>query len=231
MQHDELASMLAKVSEQLAGERDEAVTTARAVELAVEVVDSCDHASIALRSRRDGFRTVAASSSTAQSVDDLQYRLEQGPILETVTSSEVCRSNDVASDLRWPAWGMGAAAIGIRSLVSVQLTASRHTLGAMTFYAHRRNAWDEQGYDLALLFATHAAQALDAAQVITGLRAALGSRHQIGVAQGILMQRHGLTLQQSFGVLQRFSNESNTKLSDVAADIVRQQAGPQPSDG
>ena len=34
------------------------------------------------------------------------------------------------------------------------------------------------------------------------------------------MQRHGLTLTQSFQVLQRFSNESNTKLSDVAADIV-----------
>ena len=58
--------------------------------------------------------------------------------------------------------------------------------------------------------------------MITGLRAALGNRHQIGIAQGILMQRHGLSLQQSFEVLQRFSNESNTKLSDVAADIVRE---------
>ena len=35
------------------------------------------------------------------------------------------------------------------------------------------------------------------------------------------MQRHGLSLQQAFGVLQRFSNESNTKLSDVAAEIVQ----------
>jgi len=36
------------------------------------------------------------------------------------------------------------------------------------------------------------------------------------------MQRHGLTLEQAFGVLQRFSNESNTKLSDVAAEIARE---------
>ena len=222
MQPDELAPMLAKVSEELAGERDEAVTTARACELAVEVVEACDHASIALRSRRTGFRTVAASSPLATSVDELQYELEQGPILETVATAEVCRSNDVASDLRWPTWGIRAAEIGIRSLVSVQLTAGPNAIGALTFYSHRRNAWDEQGYDLALLFATHAAQAVDAAQVITGLRAALGSRHQIGVAQGILMQRHGLTLEQAFGVLQRFSNESNTKLSDVAAEMARE---------
>ncbi|MBA2953698.1 ANTAR domain-containing protein [Nocardioides sp. CGMCC 1.13656] len=73
-----------------------------------------------------------------------------------------------------------------------------------------------------MLFATHAAQALDAAQVIAGLRAALGSRHQIGVAQGILMQRHGLTIEQAFAVLQRFSHESNTKLNDVAAEIARE---------
>ena len=100
MQPDELAPMLAKVSEELAGDRDEAVTAARACELAVEAVEACDHASIALRSRRAGFRTVAASSPVATSVDELQYELEQGPILETVATAEVCRSNDVASDLR-----------------------------------------------------------------------------------------------------------------------------------
>ncbi|MBA2953699.1 GAF domain-containing protein [Nocardioides sp. MAH-18] len=144
MQHDELAQMLAKVSEELAGERDEVVTTARACELAVEVVESCDHASIALRSRRTGFRTVAASSPLATSADELQYELAQGPIVETVATAEVCRSNDVASDLRWPTWGIRASEIGIRSLVSVQLTAGRHTLRALTFYSHRRNAWDEQ---------------------------------------------------------------------------------------
>lgn len=92
----------------------------------------------------------------------------------------------------------------------------------MTLYSHRRMAWDEHNYDVALLYATHAALALDAAQVITGLRTALGSRHRIGVAQGILMQRHGLSLQQSFGVLKRFSNDTNTKLSDLAGDIVRE---------
>jgi len=221
MQHDELASTLAKVSEELAGERDEAVTATRICELAVEVVESCDHATITLRSRRAGFRTVAASSELGERVDALQLKLGEGPVFGTADGSEVCRSNDVAADPRWPAWGEAAAGIGIRSLVSVQLIAGPHMLGAITFYSHRRNYWDKQDLDLAQLFATHAALGLDAAQVISGLRAALDTRHRIGLAQGILMQRHGLTVEQSFGVLQRFSNDSNVKLSDVAADIVR----------
>lgn len=221
MSQDDLALKLAKVAEELAGERDEAVTTARTCELAVELVESCDHASITLRSRRGRLTTVAASSPVAEQYDALQHELGEGPTLETAVSAEVCHSNDLARDERWPRWGPQAAALGARSFVSVQLTTGGHTaLGAINLYSHRLQAWDEQSYDLALLFATHAALALDAAQVISGLRAALGSRHQIGVAQGILMERHRLTLHQSFAVLQRYSNDSNTKVSDVAGRII-----------
>jgi hypothetical protein len=93
---------------------------------------------------------------------------------------------------------------------------------ALTLYSHRRGAWDESAYGAASVFAAHVAQALDAATVVSGLRVALRNRHEIGVAQGILMQRHGLTVAQSFDVLQRFSNTSNTKLSEVAGRIVRE---------
>ena len=141
MQHDELASMLAKVSEELAGERDEAGTTARTCDLAVEVVRSCDHATIALRSRGTRVHTVAASSATGERADELQFELREGPILATTTTAEVCRSNDVAVDPLWPRWGPAVAGLGIRSLVSVQLTAGKQALGAITLYSHRRNAW------------------------------------------------------------------------------------------
>jgi hypothetical protein len=220
MSQDDLALKLAKVAEELAGERDETVTTVRTCELAVELVEACDHATITLRSRRGRLTTVAASAPVAEEYDALQHELGEGPSLETVGSFEVCRSNDVARDDRWPRWGPRASELGARSLVSVQLASGSQALGAINLYSHRINAWDEQAYDLAVLFATHAALALDAAQVITGLRTALGSRHHIGVAQGILMERHGITLHQSFGVLQRFSNDTNTRLTEVAERII-----------
>ena len=123
-----------------------------------ELVEACDLASITLRSRRGRLTTVAASAPAAAEYDALQHEVGEGPSLETVLSAEVCRSNDVARDERWPRWGPRAADLGARSLVSVQLTSGgSHALGAINLYSHRINAWDEQAFDLALLFATHAA--------------------------------------------------------------------------
>jgi hypothetical protein len=120
-------------------------------------------------------------------------------------------------------WGAKAAERGARSLVSLPLAADpSRPVGALTLYSHRRGAWDESAYGAACVFAAHVAQALDAATVVSGLRVALRNRHEIGVAQGILMQRHGLTVAQSFDGLQRFSNTSNTKLREVAGRIVRE---------
>ena len=64
-------------------------------------------------------------------------------------------------------------------------------------------------------FAAHAANALGAARLVTGLQNAVHSRHLIGVAQGILMNRYELTLEQSFDVLRRFSSQANIKLRDL----------------
>lgn len=129
MHHDESASLLAKVSEELAGERDQLVTTARICQLAVEVVDGCDHATIALRSRGSAVQTAAASAGLARTADELQLRHGEGPILGTALNEEVCRSNDVAADARWPTWGPLAAELGLRSLVSVQLSSGHQVLG------------------------------------------------------------------------------------------------------
>lgn len=55
---------------------------------------------------------------------------------------------------------------------------------------------------------------------VEGLRAALGSRHTIGLAQGILMARHTLTVSQSFDYLRRRSQSDNVKLREIAVDLV-----------
>lgn len=55
---------------------------------------------------------------------------------------------------------------------------------------------------------------------LDGLRTALDSRLIIGRAEGILMQRHNISCESAFAVLARFSQESNRKLRDVAAELV-----------
>ena len=55
---------------------------------------------------------------------------------------------------------------------------------------------------------------------VEGLRAALESRHTIGLAQGILMARHTLTVSQAFDYLRRRSQSDNVKLREIAVDLV-----------
>lgn len=62
---------------------------------------------------------------------------------------------------------------------------------------------------------------LDAArQEADNLRVALDSRHTIGLAQGLLMARYGLTTSQSFALLRRYSQDGNVKLRRLADDVV-----------
>jgi AmiR/NasT family two-component response regulator len=50
---------------------------------------------------------------------------------------------------------------------------------------------------------------------------AIDSRHLIGQAQGILMERLKLSPEKAFAVLRRHSQQSNIKLHEVAATLVR----------
>ena len=52
------------------------------------------------------------------------------------------------------------------------------------------------------------------------LRRALETRTTIGVAVGIVMERYGLGQDRAFEALSRWSQESNRKLRDLAADLV-----------
>jgi AmiR/NasT family two-component response regulator len=52
------------------------------------------------------------------------------------------------------------------------------------------------------------------------LQRALVSNRRIGMAMGILMERHRLTEEQAFDRLRALSQQSNVKLRDVAEQIV-----------
>ena len=73
---------------------------------------------------------------------------------------------------------------------------------------------------MASLFATHAATALGAARRTTTLTEALESRTLIGQAIGILMERYDLTPEAARAFLWRASSHSNTKVKDLATQIV-----------
>jgi AmiR/NasT family two-component response regulator len=67
---------------------------------------------------------------------------------------------------------------------------------------------------------------LTSARLVDGLEVAVGSRHLIGMAQGVVMERYGLSADQAFSLLQRLSSTTNTKLRDIAGQIVATREVP-----
>jgi AmiR/NasT family two-component response regulator len=78
------------------------------------------------------------------------------------------------------------------------------------------------------LFATHASLALGHAREVDDLNLALETRSMIGQAMGILMERYRISPEHAFDFLTRTSQESNTKLRDVAAELVRTSLEAEP---
>ena len=114
-------------------------------------------------------------------------------------------------------------------MLSVQLTGPDHLHAAMNLYSETVDAYDEDAVITAQVYATHAGNAIAATNQVEQLQTALRSRHLIGVAQGMLMMRYSLTEEQSFRFLARSSQDSNTKLKDVAAKLIdelRKQGWP-----
>jgi AmiR/NasT family two-component response regulator len=70
--------------------------------------------------------------------------------------------------------------------------------------------------------------AVDAAESTVGqLRQALRTNRTTGTAVGIVMTRYELDAERAFQVLKRSSQQSNRKLHDIAAEVVRTGALPE----
>lgn len=221
----ELAAVFAKLSRDMFASPGTHVTFELIAERAVEVVPACDFVGITLRDKGHT-RTVASTSSAAVACDQLQYELGEGPCRDALVDDEAYLIEDVATDPRWPRWGPRAAEAGAGSILSVRLADDSQTLGALNLYARKPGAFDSNSVDLALVFASHAATAVSATNLVSGLQTALQSRHLIGAAQGVLMVRHDLSLGAAFEVLRRYSNDTNLPLREVARMVVEDKALP-----
>ena len=221
MPHNDDAQVMVRLAQQLRSVKDERPTASAVIARALEIIPGVDWVSLTVRTSRTKFVTLASSDSAAEQADELQYQFREGPCVEAAIGSEYLRSGDLRGDQRWPEWGPRAADLGVRSLLSIMLASDGTPMGALNFYSKHDGAFGERDdVDFALLYGAHVALALTTAQEITGLNTALLTRHSIGLAQGILMERYGLDVDASFSLLTRYSSMLERRLADVASDIV-----------
>lgn len=160
-----------------------------------DTIPGVDFASISV-TRCDGhLETVGATDPLALKVDALQYELGGGPCVDAALGTPVARSDDVASETRWPRYADRAGELGIKAQVSFALHCGNRTLGALNLYSTSSIRLDNVALDLAQRFADRAAAAMELTRNVDSLSDALVGRKTIGQAVGIVLERFSLNEQ------------------------------------
>jgi AmiR/NasT family two-component response regulator len=97
-------------------------------------------------------------------------------------------------------------------------------MGALNLFGSRPGAFGHEDEALGAMLATHAAFALMAQNKERQFQSALASRDIIGQAKGMIMERFKVDSVRAFQLLTAMSQNSNTRVVEVAAEIV--ERGP-----
>jgi transcriptional regulator with GAF, ATPase, and Fis domain len=217
--HD--AATFARISQELLAEPAVEQTLERVVELAVAGIEGCDMVGLTMRHGKK-VDTPAATDPIVLELDHAQYDLQQGPCLDAVWVDDTYVIEDMTTETRWPRWTPRAAELGVMSVLSVRLSTPAEVVGGLNLYSRKGGAYDEDAIQAAHIYAAHASNAIAALSNATGLMTAMQSRHSIGMAQGLLMLRYGLSEEQAFAFMVRYSQDENIKLREIAARVVNQ---------
>lgn len=220
--HRELAAVVTDVADTLGEQEGVDGVLGTICELAVKVLGG-DHASITTVVK-GAFATVASTSPVAEQADLLQYAHGEGPCLDALREHDTYRTDELEREALWPRFGPAVAhELDIHSMLSSTLSMEDGSSGALNVFAARPSAFPEGHEDLVAIFGAQASVALRAAgehERAENLSAGLLTSRRIGMAMGILMCAEGLDEQGAFARLARVSQDTNTKLVDIAAEVV-----------
>ncbi|MET9913136.1 GAF and ANTAR domain-containing protein [Streptomyces sp. NPDC006476] len=221
----EFAEAMAQLARNLLAQESLQGTLDEIAASAVRLVEGCDAAGI-LAIRKGRAVTLASCGEMVEASDRLQGELAEGPCFDLARGMKGADGERVfrIADLTgpqptWPRFAAAARDLGIGSMTGVLLYTHDEDFGALNLYSRRPGAFGEDIETAGWLLASHAAVALADARTIDQLEDAMKTRHAIGEAMGILMERHKLSEDDAFDVLRRISQQHNIKLRDVAQRV------------
>lgn len=215
----DLATRMAELARATSGVRapDEILDTVTAA--AVELIPGVNTAGILLI-RRDGFESIAGTTDIPHQLDELQMTLQEGPCMQAALADVEIRTDDFRHESRWPKYSPAVVEIGVLSGISFKLFTSDREAGALNLFGYQPRAWTTNDVVVGGVLAAHATAAVLAHEHETQLRTALLSRDQIGQAKGVIMERFDVDDGRAFEMLKGLSQESNTKLTEVARRVI-----------
>lgn len=204
------------------------------VHLARATVVGADGVSVSLR-RHGRLATVAASDQTISDMDADQYATGEGPCVDASLNGHWFHVESLDEETRWPAFVPRAKKLGINAILSTPLMARSQPVGALNIYSRTRAAFAAKEQELASVFATEASAILTDAgvdvpdgQLAQRQREALAAREVIALAEGVLMEREGVSQHDAYTLLRRFSERGDRPLLERAEDVVASTRWSQP---
>ena len=197
-------------------------TLATIVETARVSLPGFEHIGVSTLDAHGIPRTCEGTSHLVWQLDSLQYRLWEGPCVETLENESVVEAPHIQKDPRWPRFVAAATPLGLRSQLAIRLYLDDEgTVGGLNIYSTASDEVDPEAVNVSALLATYGAVALGKAKTEENLIETLGAREVIGQAVQVVMAQYGVGQGRAFEVLVRGSADSQRTVRAVAAAIVR----------
>ncbi|WP_238598681.1 ANTAR domain-containing protein [Saccharothrix sp. ALI-22-I] len=196
------------------------------VESASRVIPDAENVSVTLVGPQ-GPHTAAMTDEKVVDIDIDQYKAGQGPCLEAARIQRPVRVTLEGGRVKWPEFARAAEAAGVQAYLSAPIVIEDEVIGALNLYSSDERAFDPFDEALLRLFVTAASTSITgfrryerSRRLVEHLQRALESRAEIDQAKGVLMAAHGVDAEDAFSRLVTESQQRNTKLRDVARNLL-----------
>jgi GAF domain-containing protein len=187
---------------------------------------AADGAGLMLVDQEGALRWASASDQTAQTVEDSQERLAQGPCAVAFSQRLPAAIRNINAEPDWREFTQVLLGEGICAALSVPVELDGGVIGTLDVYAGDPRDWDPSEVAALQAYAGLVASLLSAAvtaqvngRLADQLQAALEHRWLIEQAKGVLMGREDLDAQSAFERLRGAARSSTRRLADVARDV------------
>ena len=192
-----------------------------------------DAAGLMLIDAEGQLRWASASDQTAQTLEDEQERLAQGPCAVAFSQRLSAAIRNIHTEPDWDKFAQVLLSEGICAALSVPVELDGGVIGTLDIYAGQPRDWDPSEVAALQAYAGLVASLLSAAvtaqvkgRLADQLQAALEHRWLIEQAKGVLMGREDLDAQAAFERLRGAARSSTRRLADVARDVTGGQPLP-----
>lgn len=169
-------------------------------------------------------RVLASSTEAMRLLEVFEAESDQGPCVDCYRSGRPVIGLDLtAADGPWPDFSPRAVAAGFLSVQAVPMRLRGRTIGALNMYRRQRGPMLDIDVvaaqalaDVSTIAILQHRSAVDAQALNEQLQHALNARVVIEQAKGVVAERTGLDMEQSFSRLRRHARNHGLRLTDVA---------------